>query len=738
MFRIIAGGWILAICLSLAWNWHKAEESAVMFAGSEARASYEKDLVYRRWAAIQGGVYVPPSETTPPNTYLSHIPDRDITTVNGKKLTLVNPAYMTRQVHMMGKEQYGIQSKITSLKPLNPINAPDTWEAAALKKLETGSREIVTRESDGEILRLIRPLVTEKPCLRCHASQGYKEGDIRGGISVSVPFSPYATAAKGQQRQLLFAHLLICILGLLGLREGNSLLRASEARIAKGYERYRSVLHAAMDGFLLIDMQGRLLEANQTYCQMSGYSVEELLTMKVADLESNEGAEAVAARIRNIAAAGSSRYESKHRRKNGSIMDVEISAQHRSSEDEQLIVFLRDITEKKQAEEENRRLTLQLHQAQKMEAIGTLAGGIAHDFNNILGAIIGYAELVRYHFPPHSAGAHDTDQIIAAGIRARDLVKQILAFSRQSEGERLPVKLAPIIAETLKMLRAALPTTIAIEQEIDSKIGAVLANPTQIHQILMNLCTNACHAMGNRGGKLSVSLKKLTDSEKDILFKNEKMPGAFVQLSVRDTGTGIVPEIQSRIFDPYFTTKAVGKGTGMGLAMVHGIVQSYGGFVTCESRVGEGTVFRIALPMVDADAGQNNNVIEAIPTGEEHILLIDDEVMLVEMGKAMLEKLGYRVTTRIDGFSALATFRDDPGEFDLIVTDQTMPGMAGSELARALLQIRPDLPIILCTGYSSFVSEEEAEAVGIKGFALKPLTARDMGTLVRKTLDACK
>ena len=737
MFRTIATAWIAVMGLSLAWNWHQTEESAVMFATAEARASYEKDLVYRRWAAIQGGVYVPPSQTTPANPYLAHLPDRDITTVDGKQLTLVNPAYMTRQVYMLAKEQYGVQGKITSLKPLNPANVADSWETAALNAFAAGSREVVARETmNGEThLRLIRPLITEKPCLKCHASQGYREGDIRGGISVSIPFSPYAVAAERQQRQLLFAHLLICALGLLGLGKGNSLLRASESQVLKSDERYKNVLHAAMDGFLLVDLQGHLLETNQTYSRMSGYSVEELLTMSIADLDVVEGAGDIASRIQSILTLGKSRFESKHRRKDGSVMDVEISAQYRPSEGDRLIVFLHDITERKQAEEEHRKLTLQLYQAQKMEAIGTLAGGIAHDFNNILGAILGYAELVRDDCPAGSNAAHDVDQVLKAGTRAKELVKQILAFSRQSEGERIPLQPAAIIVEAVKMLRATLPTTISIEQDIDPAAGVILANPTQIHQILMNLGTNSCHAMEAQGGVLSISLQKMKVSESDFPSQKHLKPGTFVRLSVKDTGVGILPEVKDKIFDPYFTTKATGKGTGMGLAMVHGIVESYGGAVICESTPGEGTVFHIILPTIDSGTLLGNTAIEPVPTGNEHILLIDDEEMLVEMGKAMLTRMGYRVTTRTNGFEALATFRNEPDAFDLVISDQTMPGMTGSELARRMMAIRPDLPIILCTGYSSTVSEEEAKMLGIKGFAFKPLTKKEVGILVRKILD---
>ena len=299
-----------------------------------------------------------------------------------------------------------------------------------------------------------------------------------------------------------------------------------------------------------------------------------------------------------------------------------------------------DITTHKRAEEEKNNLQAQLQQAQKMEAIGTLAGGIAHDFNNILGAILGYAEMAQEDCPSGSQIAKDLDQVIRAGTRARDLVKQILAFSRQAATEQLPLQPASIIKEAIKLLRSSLPTTIDIEQDIDPESGLIFADPTQIHQVLMNLCTNAFHAMETMGGILTISLKKKMLSPQELADHPGLQPGNFVQLSVGDSGPGIAPEIRERIFDPYFTTKETGKGTGMGLAIVHGIVKSYGGLISCHSRPGEGAVFTITLPALEERAVSKSEPVESIPVGSERILFVDDETMLAEMGQAMLEKLG--------------------------------------------------------------------------------------------------
>ena len=391
-------------------------------------------------------------------------------------------------------------------------------------------------------------------------------------------------------------------------------------------------------------------------------------------------------------------------------------------------------------QEQKTRIQLEegLIQAQKMEAIGTLAGGIAHDFNNILGAIIGYAELAEEDSPEGSMVKNDIEQVLKASQRAKDLVKQILAFSRQAQPELIPIQPSVIIKEAIKMLRSSLPTTIDIQHDIDPESGFVLADPTQIYQIAMNLCTNAFHAMEETGGTLTISLKRKPLSPSDFPDESQIKSGDFLHLSVKDTGTGIDPEIREKVFDPYFTTKEVGKGTGMGLAIIHGIVKSYGGFVIFDSQSREGTVFHVYLPVITDEAQLEKKTLDLIPVGNEHILFVDDEEMLAEMGKHMFERLGYRVTMRTNSIEALVVFQNQPDAFDLVVTDQTMPGMTGIDLARRMMQIRPDMPIILCTGYSGQVSKEKAMSLGIKGFAMKPLARKDIAALIRKILDGGK
>ena len=396
-----------------------------------------------------------------------------------------------------------------------------------------------------------------------------------------------------------------------------------------------------------------------------------------------------------------------------------------------------DISRIKDLEKESLRIQAQLQQAQKMEAIGTLAGGIAHDFNNILSAVIGYTEIALADVPEDSAQQRNLQEVLKAGSRARDLVKQILTFSRQTEQELRPVQIKQIVAETLKLLRASLPTTVKISVDIQSD-SAVLAEPTQIHQVIMNLCTNAAHAMRARGGQLKIELSNVVLGASFIEQHPYLTPGEFINLRVIDTGHGMEKAIVDRIFDPFFTTKERGEGTGMGLAVVLGIVKSHGGTITVESEIGKGSTFNIFLPVIMQDVDHEVRAKTPIPTGTERILFIDDEKSLVDLGQQILERLGYHVTIRTSSVEALELFIEQPDKFDLVITDMTMPNMTGDELAEKLMSIRKDIPVILCTGYSERISQERAHALGIKEFILKPIVMRELAKKVRSALDKNK
>jgi len=393
-----------------------------------------------------------------------------------------------------------------------------------------------------------------------------------------------------------------------------------------------------------------------------------------------------------------------------------------------------DMTDRKHAEAALRDTEDQLHQSQKMEAIGTLAGGIAHDFNNILAAILGYTELAILRCPDGGKTSSYLHEIQLAGKRAKHLVQQILAFSRQQEPERKPVQLRTLIEEGLQLLRASLPTTITIVQNLQTD-HTILANPTQTHQILFNLCANAEHAMREHGETLTITL---TDIEVTTALADQHQDlhiGPYLRLTIHDTGHGIAPTIMPKIFDPYFTTKKVGEGTGLGLAVIHGVVTNLGGAISISSQQGEGTTVEVFFPQV-FDTPTPQTIPADLPIGgAETILFIDDEEPLARLGEEWLIRLGYTPIVQTSSVEALALFRRAPRRFDLVVTDQTMPNMSGEILSRELLQLRPDLPIILCTGFSHTMSPDKASALGIRDFLMKPVTYRDFAYTIRQVLD---
>lgn len=382
-------------------------------------------------------------------------------------------------------------------------------------------------------------------------------------------------------------------------------------------------------------------------------------------------------------------------------------------------------------------LEQQLQQAQKMEAIGTLAGGIAHDFNNILSPIQGFAEILADDFPEGNKHHEKINSILKAAIRAAGLVQQILAFSRQKNQEYHPIQPHLVINEALKLLRSSIPTTIEIKHNIPEYLGSILADQTQIHQIVMNLCTNAYHAMREKGGVLIVELSKVIISREDITSSNMQLdPGTYLIFGVTDTGHGMDGETVGKMFNPYFSTKPKGEGTGFGLSIVHGIVKSYGGFIKVYSEPGRGTTIRIYFPSIETEVDHAKIKSETkLPTGDERILLVDDEEPVLNIMKQLIESLGYKVVAFDSSPKALETFQADPKKFDLVITDVTMPQMTGLELARRLFMVNPKMLIILCTGYNQLITNEKAKALGIKEYLLKPVLRTDLSKAIRKVLD---
>ena len=518
---------------------------------------------------------------------------------------------------------------------------------------------------------------------------------------------------------------------LMGTFQDISHRKKSELALRESEEKFRNFSEQSFVGFYIIQ-DGVFQYVNPKFADIFGYTVGECLdSMHFSQLVYPEDLANVQEQIRRRVAGeiNTIQYTIRGVKKTGEIIHLSIYGSSLIYQERPAVIgTMMDIT--KALEMEKR-----VAQSQRMEAIGNLAGGIAHDFNNILFPIVGMSEMMMEDFPEESNAHQNAKQIFIAGKRGSELVKQILAFSRQSEDKRMPVQFQNVLKEVIKLCRSTIPRDITIRQDIQSNCGYIMANPTQLHQIAMNLITNAYHAVEQNHGEISVKLSETELGQADIpIFSLE--PGRYVLLTVSDTGSGIDPAVIDKIFDPYYTTKEKGKGTGLGLSMVHGIVRDYGGDIKVYSEVGKGTSFKVYIPFMEQPTkDETDEKMETTLTGNESILLVDDEEQIVQMQKNTLERLGYKVAFRTGSVDALEAFRANPDAFDLVVTDMSMPNMTGDQLAKKIIAIRQDIPVIICTGFSERINKEKAEIMGIKGFLMKPVVRSEMAHELRRVLD---
>ena len=575
----------------------------------------------------------------------------------------------------------------------------------------------------------------------------WREEALRHGFisSISLPLSdgdrPFAALVifAGERRAFYLEEVQL-LEGLAGdLSYGIATVRMGVARkkVEKERKLLSSVIEQAMEGIILFDSEGLVQYANPAVETITGREPVEMIGRNIGTLDSEELNRDFYQVIWNALARGEARTgHFIQKGKDGTLHEIEStiwSITDTVGSIGNYAALIRDVTHEVQLER-------QLRQAQRMEAIATLAGGIAHDFNNNLASIITCAEMARDDIPEDSPTRELLDVVLKSGYRGKNLVKQILTFSCQGEQERKPVQVEMIVHECLRILRASFPSSIEIHCSMAEHLGMVMADPTQIHQIVMNLCTNAGHAMRDKGGKLEISLSKADLEPGGIAGPTELSPGSYLKLAVRDTGHGMDRQTMERIFDPFFTTKSHTEGTGLGLSVIHGIVRNHGGAIAVASEPGNGATFTVYLPRIESVEDRPQDVLP-LPAdrGRERILFVDDEKDVAFSGGKMLERLGYQVEVKVDSREALELFRAGPDRFDLVITDQAMPGLSGMELSRELTGIRPDIPVILCTGFghdqNGTLSPEKREAAGIRELALKPLDRTELTTIIRRVLD---
>jgi PAS domain S-box-containing protein len=573
----------------------------------------------------------------------------------------------------------------------------------------------------------------------CHKCSLKANGKCPGLIAAPITYKEHLYGGllfihpKIGELDTQWRHLIEEICGDIGYGIHFIHLLHENARVQKRLEQLTLAIEHSADLIMITDRDGVILYVNPAFERISGFSKQEVLGARPNILKSGKHSDRFYKELWETILSGEVwRGEITNRKKDGTLFVQESTISPiKDKESGQVVGFvavMRDVTEKKQLEE-------QLRKAQKLEAIGTLAAGIAHDFNNILTSIIGHGELCRLHLSDNKEAVENIEQIIQAGLRARDLVKQILTYARKSPEEKRIINVTPLIKETASFMQASLPPSIEIRYSIDTDDDRILADSSKIYQVILNLCTNAAQAMKEKGGVLEITLEKRPPTGTELLANPSMCYQDYVVITIRDTGCGIPENLMDRIFDPYFTTREADEGTGLGLAVVQGIVQGHGGFITVESKLEEGSTFRVFIPAAsDKEDEQKGTKEEARSVTTGHILLAEDEPAILDLVSVILEHLGYMVTPARDGKEALELFKKAPDTFDLVITDLEMPGMGGDELALEISALRPELPIVIATGYNELRKTGSLQSGKVRKIIMKPFTIEDLKRELREVL----
>ncbi len=726
--------WTAIVLVSLIWNFRAAHTKNIDKARSEAQNFYELNLAFRHWAATHGGVYVAVTDEVQPNPYL-RVDERDVTTTSGKKLTLMNPAWITREVFGLLAEEspLPIISHLTSLKVLNPRNKPDAWEEDALRQFERGVGEVSAQiEMNGQpYIRIMDPFRIEKPCLKCHAHQGYKVGDIRGGISIAVPLKPYLDAESREKTALLFTHVALWFIGSGGILLFSRNLRSHQQQLVRSEEKYRLLFNSNPQPMWVYDLETlRFLAVNEAAVRHYGYSEHEFLNMTIRDIRAHEDANHPLSNNDERLTAGLDKAGvRRHRRKDGSLIYAEITSHvvdfgGRRSE----IVLASDVTDRTKLEE-------QLRHAQKMEAVGLLAGGVAHDFNNVLTAIIGYGNLIQLKLPPADPLQSYAENIKVTAQRAAQLTQSLLAFSRKQVIHPVAIDLNALILRIEKLLKRLIREDIELRTVLTDQDTTILADSVQIEQVLMNLVTNARDAMPD-GGVLTVRSELVVLDAAAVALRGYGRPGTYAMLTVSDTGEGMDERTRERVFEPFFTTKEMGKGTGLGLATVYGIVKQHQGIAEVESAPGSGTSIRVYLPIAHVPASpQAEQAPPPIRGGSETILIAEDDDAIRALIRSVLAEFGYAVIESADGEEAVRLFQEQRDRIQLLLLDVIMPKKNGRAALTEIRKTRPDIRALFISGYSADTIDREGMLEKGVHFIAKPLSPTELLQKVRDVLD---